>query len=115
MTTTTRWPGGGDPQEPPEAPDSPDYCQRCDAELDYEECTECGGTGQTEPGELYEVDPLWYGEDETEDCPVCDGAGSWPVCYACRDAARREETERSPDSPAGGSRASPATQQLDTL
>lgn len=83
----------GDPQEPPEAPESPDFCQQCGAGLDYEECPDCDGEGETEPGYLYEQDPLWYDEEDTEPCSTCDGAGRWPVCYACRDVARREEEE----------------------
>lgn len=55
------------------------YCSGCGAELDWEECDQCGGEG------LYGHD---CGEDccaclapeENEPCDECGGKGGWWVC-----------------------------------
>lgn len=43
-------------------------------------CGSCAGDGYTEPGELYEQDPLWYGPDDIERCHECAGAGGTLLC-----------------------------------
>lgn len=55
-------------------------CARCGSSLDFEQCSECGGEGTTQPGELHEYDPLWYDEDDIETCHLCDGQASFPYC-----------------------------------
>lgn len=40
----------------------------------------CGGDGVTALGELHEMDPLWYDEDDFEACHQCGGDGSWLLC-----------------------------------
>jgi len=81
----------GDPQEPPDDHDAPDTCAQCGGDLYWEDCEACGGTGQTESGELHSLDPFWWDEEDTDDCPTCDGAGSWPVCPTCIAESRRKE------------------------
>ena len=39
------------------------------------ECWQCGGQGFLDG--FHEVDPLWYDEDYTEECDICNGAGGW--------------------------------------
>jgi hypothetical protein len=48
-------------------------CPRCGGDMELVECEQCGGAGETEPGELYEIDPLWYDPDDTEPCAQCAG------------------------------------------
>lgn len=57
-------------------------CARCGSSLGWEECSACGGEGATSPGELYEQDPLWYDEDDCENCHQCGGQGSFPSCLS---------------------------------
>jgi hypothetical protein len=56
-------------------------CPRCGCcGLMLRTCWQCGGDGETEPGELYDQDPLWYDPDETAPCHVCGGAGHFKFC-----------------------------------
>ena len=55
-------------------------CARCGGDMERVLCDSCGGSGQTEPGELYEEDPLWYDEDDSAPCNPCLGAGGWWRC-----------------------------------
>lgn len=48
--------------------------------MEFEPCGSCGGNGFTEPGELYEDDPLWYGQDSIASCRECDGRCG---CHFC--------------------------------
>lgn len=57
-------------------------CARCGSSLAFEECDYCGGDGETQPGELYEQDPLWYDEDDTDPCSLCCGAGTFAHCLS---------------------------------
>ena len=41
-------------------------CARCGSEMEFELCNSCGGDGMTEPGELYELDPLWYSPNDVQ-------------------------------------------------
>lgn len=70
-------------------------CSRCKCcEMFFEECSVCGGTGQTEPGELYEEDPNWYHPDDVEACYQCGGeAGCW-YCD-CNDDGKHEARQNS--------------------
>ena len=54
-------------------------CATCGGEMVRVRCDHCED-GFTEPGELHEEDPLWYDEDDTMACVVCDGTGGWWVC-----------------------------------
>lgn len=75
-------------------------CARCSSDTNTIDCDRCGGAGSTEPGELYEEDPLWYDEDEIADCHQCAGQGSWPVCGSGEEFCKtnpqpgRESTEQ---------------------
>ena len=57
-------------------------CARCGSSVTEEVCSWCGGDGETQPGELYEEDPLWYDEDDTEPCHQCGGEGGWARCIS---------------------------------
>lgn len=57
-------------------------CARCGSSMESELCGACGGEGFTEPGELYEQDPLWYDQDDTEACHKCNGEGGWMLCLS---------------------------------
>lgn len=57
-------------------------CARCGSSMEWEQCGACSGDGSTAPGELYEMDPLWYDEDDCEPCHQCGGEGSWPTCLS---------------------------------
>jgi hypothetical protein len=51
-------------------------CENCGALIEWEDCYNC------ENGyiDLYDKDPLWYDEDDTERCSVCAGEGGWWYC-----------------------------------
>jgi len=55
----------------------PSECPVCGGYAIYYECWDCGGDGYRE---LYDDDPLWYDEDDTETCSTCNGDGHWWVC-----------------------------------
>lgn len=57
-------------------------CARCGSSIHWEVCGRCGGEGITDPGELYEEDPLWYDPDDFEPCPSCNGDSSWGICLS---------------------------------
>jgi hypothetical protein len=50
--------------------------------MDRIECQSCGGEGRTEPGELHDLDPLWYDEDDEAPCFTCHGEAAWMVCVS---------------------------------
>jgi len=51
-------------------------CPRCKCcEMDWENCEQCGGAGESEPGELYSEDPLYYDMEDTRPCDYCKGKG----------------------------------------
>ena len=64
------------------APIDINSCRDCGAEFERIECELCGGDGETGPGELYDMDPLWYDPEDAEPCHQCRGRGSWLVCGA---------------------------------
>ena len=54
-----------------------DICAQCGNLMEWEDCWNCGGEGYIE---LYDEDPLWYDEDDTERCDECRGNGGWWHC-----------------------------------
>lgn len=55
-------------------------CPHCGGQMVVAECEECDGEGTTYPGQLHELDPLWYDRDDVEDCHMCLGRPRWWVC-----------------------------------
>lgn len=56
-------------------------CPQCQADLEYEDCWKCGGTG----GEfLDELLPLEYLPGTWEDCGECGGRGTIDYCPEAR-------------------------------
>lgn len=50
-------------------------CPHCGAEMDWEDCDQCGGEGVYD---AYEIDPMWYEPGDTETCELCGGSrGFW--------------------------------------
>lgn len=64
-------------EEIEEAEQAP-LCPSCGYRMEWQECEEYG----CEDGRvsLYDDDPLWYDEDDTEPCQICAGAGGWWRC-----------------------------------
>lgn len=56
------------------------FCEICGSSMFYEDCWHCGGAGGKDGDELMQEDPLWYDEDDWEDCDICDGKGGWWIC-----------------------------------
>lgn len=52
-------------------------CEICGSDLWWEPCDQCGGEGFRE---VYEDDPMWYDEDDTETCDWCLGHGGHYFC-----------------------------------
>lgn len=75
-------------------------CARCGSSLQWVHCSWCCGSGTTEPGELYEEDPLWYNPDDFEPCHQCGGQAAYPMCLSsegwceANPISGREETQR---------------------
>lgn len=57
-----------------------EICTKCRAEVEYEDCWNCGGEGGRD---LYEEDPLAHAPGEWADCTECDGRGTLPFCPNC--------------------------------
>lgn len=55
-------------------------CDVCGSCLEYEDCWNCGGKGGRDGDDLMEEDPLWYCEEDWEDCDICEGQGGYWVC-----------------------------------
>lgn len=92
------------PQPPEDGREWDCQCARCGSSMSFKECWACGGEGQTEPGELHEMDPLWYDPEDTEPCDPCRARGGWWQCLSdeawcnahpmpCREATVRGEIE----------------------
>lgn len=79
------------PRHPNDGNDWDAACARCGSTAEWIHCERCDGMGVTEPGELYEEDPLWYDEDDQEPCHQCGGEARWLVC-----SSPAEWCERSP-------------------
>lgn len=59
----------------------PDGCPSCGCDHTWTRtCWDCNGDGFHD---LYEDDPLWYDQGDTEDCGQCDGTGTLHWCRAC--------------------------------
>lgn len=56
-------------------------CEKCGVQMEWEGCWSCSGDGEHS---LHEEDPLFYDEDDSEKCDVCDGDGGWWWCPSCR-------------------------------
>lgn len=57
--------------------DDNSYCQVCGHPTEWESCWSCFGTGEHD---LYDQDPIYYDEGDTEWCDVCRGEGGWHTC-----------------------------------
>lgn len=57
-------------------------CALCDTEMDWEDCSACGGDGYFDG---YEEDPNWYAPGEEVPCSQCGGKGGdyWCVTDKC--------------------------------
>ena len=60
-----------------------EICPKCGSNAHSMLCERCGGDGETEPGYLYEMDPLWYDVDDTDPCSECRGLGFHKWCRDC--------------------------------
>lgn len=70
------------PYMDPEWEFSDDTCPNCgEYPTAYQRCTHCGGEGWIDG--LDEIDPLWYGPDDTEPCLECNGHGAFKWCRKC--------------------------------
>lgn len=49
----------------------------CGALMNWVDCWDCSGEGYHE---LYDLDPLWYDEDDVEMCHTCRGEGGFWRC-----------------------------------
>lgn len=54
-------------------------CSLCGCEMQWEDCDNCGGKGYHDG--LDEIDPLFYGPDDTERCDWCQGKGGGWFCW----------------------------------
>ncbi len=52
-------------------------CALCNAEMEWEDCSACGGDGFFDG---YEEDPNWYQPGELADCCQCGGNGGDHFC-----------------------------------
>jgi hypothetical protein len=57
--------------------DDGQFCKLCGSSMAWEDCWYCGGAGEFD---LYDEDPLYYDEDDTERCEECKGRGGYYVC-----------------------------------
>src|ERR1700683_4883250 len=57
-------------------------CARCGSSVEWHQCEVCGGSGETEPGGLYEIGPLWYDLNDCDPCIQCGGMASECVCLS---------------------------------
>lgn len=62
---------------------SDESCPKCGNGMVTRTCSRCGGDGCSAPGELYEQDPLWYDQDDVEECTECSGHGFHEWCQKC--------------------------------
>jgi len=57
-------------------------CPTCGHETSWLRCARIGcNDGIID--DLYELDPLWYDEDDWEWCEECQGHGGWHYCDEC--------------------------------
>ena len=62
-------------------PDGYGECQKCGCSAYWYDCSNCGGKGYHD--DLWEQDPLWYDEGDTETCDWCKGEGGHWHCPSC--------------------------------
>lgn len=60
--------------------ESEPYCTICGAPMEWVDCWNCGGEGGRDGDDLMEEDPMWYDEDDWEDCDICRGKGGYWEC-----------------------------------
>lgn len=60
--------------------DDPPYCEVCGAELDWEDCNECGGSGYSYHDCGEDVCCCLDPEDNVK-CDQCSGNGGWWECW----------------------------------
>lgn len=63
-------------------------CPICGCGMEWESCWNGCDDGYMS---LYDEDPLFYDEDDTEVCSVCDGCGGWWVCPGAYHHQKPEE------------------------
>jgi len=64
-------------------------CAICGQPLEWENCWNGCDDGFID---RHDEDPLWYDEDDVEECDICDGAGGWWICpYAYKHEKQAEE------------------------
>lgn len=52
-------------------------CCLCDYEMEWVNCSYCGGEGYVDG---YEEDPLWYDQGDMVPCQQCGGSGGYYWC-----------------------------------
>lgn len=71
-----------------------ELCKRCNCcEVEWEECSYCGGEGGTDGEELMMEDPLWYGPDDYRSCDACEGKGGFYVCLGNCDSNGKHKND----------------------
>lgn len=70
-----------------------EYCKHCSEPMEWIECDSCGGEGYFDWETLQDEDPLWYDEDDTEDCSDCRGNGGWWHCFNEQCPAKQTTTK----------------------
>jgi hypothetical protein len=58
-----------------------DVCKTCRSTMEWIDCW--NGCDEGWITDLYELDPLWYDEDDEERCDICRGKGGWYICGNC--------------------------------
>ena len=60
--------------------DEQQYCKKCSSDLEWVECSFCGGEGGRGWEELQFEDPLWYSPDDFVICDHCGGKCGFERC-----------------------------------
>lgn len=68
-------------------------CPTCGGDLEWIECDECDGTGETAMGLLHDCDPLWYDVQDTAPCHICEGASGHYACTNSREWCEAHVTQ----------------------
>lgn len=53
------------------------FCPVCGGYMDWVSCWQCFGQGEFD---LYDEDPIYYDEGDTEKCSECNGSGGYFEC-----------------------------------
>jgi hypothetical protein len=75
-----RWLDGDDPRAQVGEDGHGPTCPHCGGCMEWEDCEECGGEGETAPGTLHDLDPPWYDPEDTGPCHLCLGSGGGWRC-----------------------------------